>query len=328
MDVNIINENENGFRITTNAKDTFEIWCNLMKDSEGNCIRGKNDYSTRQGVTQKPITSSDQESICGLHSYINVTNWFVKVLARLNCSYLVWIEKQNCYGDHIRSGFDRVTTLLEEKTGLTLGQVGGPLDKTGGSTTANKGRRFFQRKNLKYILMCVNEKYHDDVSLLHKNLSCIMRIISSTQPVNTYSFNALVKKTSLHIANKFDWVQINFTLHGVLHHSNELIQKNNNTGLGELSEEALEANNKYVRRYLELYSRKNSPINQLTDVMNRLLERSHPKIVDNKYTMRPTVFCNTCGSKKHSTKRHDKAVAYDDYDLTVHDILLDISSFE
>ena len=200
------------------------------------------------------------------------------------------------------------------------------MDKTVGSTTANKGRRFFERKNLKYILMCVDEKYHSDISLLHKNLSCIMRIISSKQSANTYSFNCLVKKTSLLIATKFDWVQINFTLHGVLHHSNELIQKNNNTGLGELSEEALEAN-KYVRRYLELHSRKNSPINQHTDVMNLLLERSHPKIVD-KYNIRPSVFCNTCGSKKHSTKKHDKAVAYDDYDLTVHDILLDIASFE
>ena len=62
-------------------------------------------------------------------------------------------------------------------------------------------------------------------------------------------------------------MQINFTLHGVLHHSSELIIRNDGHGLGALSKEALEANNKYVRRYLELFSRKTYPADQMTDVM-------------------------------------------------------------
>ena len=176
--------------------------------------------------------------------------------------------------------------------------------------------------------MCVDRRYHADVSTLHKYLSCILRIVSSTQPVNIYAFNLLVKEASLLIATKFDWVKINYTLHGLLHHSCELIVNNEKHGLGALSEEALEANNKYVRRYLELFSRKTSLIDQLTDVMDRLLERSHPKIVNNKYSMRAEVLCHTCGSNKHSTRSHNKAVTYDEYDLTVHDILFDVDVFQ
>ena len=217
---------------------------------------------------------------------------------------------------------------LEENTSLRLSQAAGPLEKGGGSTTGGQGRRFFEKKTLASILLCVNEKYHNTVSLLHKNLSCLLRIISSTEPVDTYAFNLLTKKTSLLIASKLPWVQINFTLHGVLHHSSELIIRNEGHGLGALSEEALEANNKYVRRYLELLSRKTSPVDQMTDVMNRLLERSHPDVVNNKYEMRPKRLCTTCGSDKHSTQSHNKAVNFNSYDQLVHDILIDTSEFQ
>ena len=62
---------------------------------------------------------------------------------------------------------------------------------------------------------------------------------------------------------------------------------NEGRGLGDLSEEALEANNKYVRRYLELLSRKASLNQQLEDVMGRLLERSDPFVLDRKLNFRP-----------------------------------------
>ena len=156
----------------------------------------------------------------------------------------------------------------------------------------------------------------------------MLRIISSTEPVEIYAFNSLANKTSVLIATELPWVQINYALHGILHHSNELIQRNSNHGLSAISEEALEANIKYVRRYLELFSRKTSPIDQLTDVMDRLLERSHPDNLNNKYSLRSKPLCNTCGSRKHFTRTHDKAVTFDSYDLVVHDILIDTSEFQ
>ena len=48
--------------------------------------------------------------------------------------------------------------------------------------------------------------------------------------------------------------------------------------MGALSEEGLEGNNKDIRNYLERFCRKTSIINQITDVMNRFLERSDPRI--------------------------------------------------
>ena len=111
--------------------------------------------------------------------------------------------------------------------------------------------------------------------------------MTSNNQVNIEKYENLVKNTSLLIAKSYPWAQINFTLYGVLHHSLELIMLNEGRGLGDLSEEALEANNKYVRRYSELLSRKASLNQHLEDVMERLLERSDPFVLDRKLNFRP-----------------------------------------
>ena len=134
-------------------------------------------------------------------------------------------------------------------------------------------------------------------------------------------FRMLLQETSLHIAKKFKWVQINYTLHGVLHHSYELIIQNNGYSLGSLSEEALEANNKYIRRYAEMFSRKTSPLDQITDVMSRLLEKSDPYIIKQQMNFRPQKrSCIERGSTRHLSKRHGEN-ADDSYDCVVKDIL-------
>ena len=317
---------EQGFRITTSAADTLEIYESLLGD-DGNILKEKGDYSKRNGSTRKPITTSDLYSITITHSWINITNWFIKILARLNAEYKVWELKSTIYGDHIRAGTTRVQDIIYSESGRRLSQVSGPLQKSGGSTQGNDGRVFFTLQFLPIILKCIPQKYHQTIQKLHKNLSCMLRIISSSSSLNWYAFHNLARETSLLLATKLDWVKINWTLHGVLHHSCELIEVNDKCGLGMLSEEALESNNKYIRKFLEDFSRKMCSVKQLTDVMNRLLERSDPCINWCRLKYNRTIECNTCGSSKHSTRGHQKALTFDEYDTLVHDILIDIDSF-
>ena len=101
---------------------------------------------------------------------------------------------------------------------------------------------------------------------------------------------------------------------------------NEGHSLGDLSEEALEANNKYVRCFLGQYSRKTSPDEQLEDVLGRLLERSDPFVLERKLNFRPQKrSCTKCGSSKHSTKLHNKVMTMNEYDQVVESIL--VSSF-
>ena len=82
-----------GFNITRAAEETMKLFIKLISNNDDDDLtvpRAKNDYDEREGLTQPPLTTSDQHSIYITHAYINVTEWFVKVLARLNAEYLHW----------------------------------------------------------------------------------------------------------------------------------------------------------------------------------------------------------------------------------------------
>ena len=149
---------------------------------------------------------------------------------------------------------------------------------------------FFSAECVTAIKLCTKENYHKSVLRLHLLLSTILRVISSQHRVHILDFDELCKEASLLIATNFKWTKINYTLHGILHHSTELIALNDGYSLGSLSEEGLEAANKHIRIYLETHARKNSLENQMVDVMARLLERSHPDVLKTKFNTREILF--------------------------------------
>ena len=104
--------------------------------------------------------------------------------------------------------------------------------------------------------------------------------------------------------HNFPWVRLNHTLHGTIQHSTELIQLNSGYGLGAYSEEGLEANNKDNRNFLLTQSRKTSPIEQLFDVIHRLLERSDPLTNNRVRNDTNKKLCSVCGSKDHTIRSH------------------------
>jgi len=75
-------------------------------------------------------------------------------------------------------------------------------------------------------------------------------------------------------------------------------------------------NDPHQCQFLELFSRKNSPENQLYDVMARLLEQSDPKIVGWYHLMKPIKICTRCGSTKHTLRSHKQK---HDVNMTVYD---------
>ena len=179
-----------------------------------------------------------------------------------------------------------------------------------GETTTNgpQGRRFFSEEVIQTVkgLLSGNasSKHQENVLLLHRQLSTILFIVSSSGKVNMEKFKLLCDETSFNICDNFSWCEINHTLHGPLHHGVELISRNDGYGLGSLSEECLEANNKDIRNYLQFLSRKISPIAQVTDVMSRLLERSDPVILQLASKSQPQKYCTECGATDHTIRSH------------------------
>ena len=166
-------------------------------------------------------------------------------------------------------------------------------------------------------------KYKEN--LLHHQLSTILSVVSSSRKVALIKFKKLCDETSFNLCDNFPWVKINHTLHGTLHHSLELISLNDGYGLKNLSEECLEANNKDIRNYLQFLSRKTCPIDQLTDVMSRLLERSDPLITYSVTQCQPQKYCTECAATDHTIRSHSRLFNLPKqwYTSLVEDIFLD-----
>lgn len=233
-------------------------------------------------------------------------SWFLKVVYRCHISYQSWVEKSTVLGEPIRQAKGRVQDKLRN-VGIIVDQVSGANSKSGTSNDGNTARKFFSETHADLIVECVDEKYKDTIRTLHKNLSVTLRLISSTQQIDVEKFSVLCRDTSMLIAENLPWVDQNYTLHGVLSHSPELIHLNNGWSIGMFSEEPLESNNKFIRRYMERYARTSSPMLQLTDVMSRLLERSNPSVIakQKEILLNTLRTCEIC-SGNHKTINHAK----------------------
>ena len=194
----------------------------LSVEGDGQILKSSNDYLVRKGLTTKPVTTDDQHNLCITHSYINCLGWFMKVLYRCHILYECWIEKSTVIGDPIQHAKDRVQVNFKEH-GHIFDQVCGANGKGGTSNDGNQASRSFSQKYGEIVVGCVGDKYKNAIRQLHLNLSSILRLISSTGQVDYEKLEVLNKQTSILIASELPWVNINFALPGVLHHSAELI---------------------------------------------------------------------------------------------------------
>ena len=194
-----------------------------------------------------------------------MTDWFVKFLLRVVARIETWEERTETAPlaqlSRIKTGKTTVDDLFRSK-GLTLKQCGGRT--SGGTADGNSGRRFFSQNNVPNIAkLTERHSAQEDIMTLHLNLSAMLRVVSSSEIINMSRYTDLAKETSMILTRKFPWARINHMLLPLIHHSADLIFLNNGISLGSLSEEALESNNKFIRRFNQTHSRQNSPLNQL-----------------------------------------------------------------
>ena len=157
--------------------------------------------------------------------------------------------------------------VIEEKcNGLRLEQVQGGEAHTRTTTTGKAGCRWLSEKSIDAFKFLVHDSQQDAVLDLHLKLSALLCLLSCAEHIKVDVFDQLVKETMLLLAEKFPWARLNFTLHQI-QHAGQLICENGGRGLGELSEEALEANNKDMRNFMENFPRKSGASLQLQDII-------------------------------------------------------------
>ena len=109
--------------------------------------------------------------------------------------------------------------------------------------------------------------------------------------INVPTFKTVLKKTSNTYVEKYSWYYMPVTVHKILIHACDIVE-HNNIPIGYLSEKALEARHKEIRKYRLHHSRKSSRESSNKDVLKRLLLSSEPLVTFNRKTINKKHYCS------------------------------------
>ncbi|XP_029053996.2 uncharacterized protein LOC114881388 [Osmia bicornis bicornis] len=145
-----------------------------------------------------------------------------------------------------------------------------PKQGYGNSNDGNTSRRFFKKPEISARITGV------DIRLIRR-FKVILEVISSGHKINVEKFGIYTMDTAKLYVQLYSWYPMTPTVHKVLIHGPLVIQ-DALVPIGQLSEEAMEARNKYVRNYRLNHARKFSREGCNMDVLKRLLVTSDPLI--------------------------------------------------
>lgn len=146
------------------------------------------------------------------------------------------------------------------------------IPKPGYGTTndGNTASRFFEQHSLASSATGIEEE-------LIVRLKTILQCISSGYAVNYKAFSNYARDTAQKYVDLYPWYPMPSSLHKLLIHGAEII-KSCSIPIGVMSEEALEARNKDLRKYREHNTRKTSRKDTMQDLIHSLLFSSDPVI--------------------------------------------------
>ena len=134
--------------------------------------------------------------------------------------------------------------------------------------------------------------------------------MSSKGEVNIQEYKHYCNKLNHVLVNDFPlvvnrqlpspWISITPAVHKLLAHSWELMQNNDNRGLGSLDESGLEGCNKILRSIRINLSRKVSQTLNLVDTINRMWVSSDPWVNNERGKTLP--FCTHCDERGHGIR--------------------------
>ena len=277
---------EAGFKIDRSIEQIGELALSLLHPDTGEIMKKKGDYEKRQGITGIPITKSDLTKVIPVcHSKIRSFEFVLELLKRC-LSHKKWkMNNSNMkYTEDDWQSYKASSELIKDKLYDELAiNVGNANDMV----TGHAFQRFSSDQARRFICSLVDEEVREDLNIILLGLCVVVKVINSQQrKVNVEKLQQICKEVNLKLVTTFPWAAISPSVHRILAHSPEVIQLNNGYGLGDGSEEGLEALNKYIRSMREHGARKVNTESNFEDVFNHLWDRSRPSIVEMERVIR------------------------------------------
>ena len=267
-----------GFVIERDVQGIKELALSLTDPETGEVVRKRADYSTRQGVCGQPVTESDlTKTIPVCHSKIRSFEWIIDFLVRA-LSHKKWKTTSNdvIYSKEEKEDYKAKREMVKEGVYNNLAiNIGNPGDMV----TGKSFQKFSSDAGRAFIVSLMNDDDQEAFQLILLGLSATVKVINSQKRrVNIEKVRELTQDVYLAIVEHFPWAAVSPSVHRILAHSWEVMELNNGFGLGDLSEEGLEALNKRIRSRREHGARKDSTENNFRDCYNDMWDSSRPNI--------------------------------------------------
>ena len=268
-----------GFLIERDIQGIKDLALSLTDPETGEIVKKKADYSTRQGVCGQPVTDSDlTKNIPVCHSKIRAFEWIIDFLVRA-LSHKKWRTVTNgvCFTKEEKEDYKSTREMVKEWVYSNLAiNIGNPGDMV----TGKSFQKFSSDAGRAFIVSLMKDEDQEAFRLILLGLCATVKVIKSQKRrVKIEKVRGLAQDVYLAIVEHFSWAVVSPSVHRILAHSWEVMELNNGFGLGDLSEEGLEALNKMIRTRREHGARKDSTENNFRDCYNHLWDRSRPTIV-------------------------------------------------
>ena len=277
-----------------------ELWNMFSSIEKSGKILKKIPSKDRLGYTNKPLlTSTNVNYLPVLHVLLRVFDWCLKVIYHLSAKLTSWVESE-ADRKTLKIIKKEVTDNIANKTGIRVDQPD-PKGAGGSNSTGNIAKRILWNKENRDVLAeSAPENKQNSIKSIFRNLAIVLRLVSSDCKINVEKFDLICKDTAKTILSDFNaQIQIPNTLHVLLAHACSLVEENGGYGFKKFSEEPLESNNKFVRKFRENLARKTNQVENLTDVATRLWMKSDPLIC----SLNRELFCKLCEKFGNHTKK-------------------------
>lgn len=216
----------------------------------------------------KKLTKAEtlyEYGISSLHAWIRCLECLLHIAYRLDVKK--WQIRKIADKNIVETTKNRIQKELKLKLGLLVDVV-----KPGFGTTndGNTASRFFENYKVTAQITGLDESFI-------KRIKVILQVISCGQATNIDAFRKYLEDTANLYVKLYPWYYMPASLHKLLIHGADIVESAS-LPIGMLSEEALEARNKDLRKYRECHTRKFSRLQTIIDLFHTLLYSSDPLI--------------------------------------------------
>lgn len=217
-------------------------------------------------VSQKPCESEHYRfGISSLHAWIRCMEFL------LHISYNLQVKKWSVRRAEEKAEKQIRKKKIQQEFRKRLGLLVDVIKQGVGTTNdGNTARTFFENPSVTADITGLDET-------VVKNFAVILQAIASGQQIDANKFDMFAKKLARLVVEKYPWYYMPASVHKILLHGGEIV-KYALLPIGQLSEEAVEARHKEIRRFRHDHSRKINRKLTNVDILHMLLLTSDPYI--------------------------------------------------